>query len=158
MPNRSATDKGRGYVGSPPWHTVVKPGGTVTLHWTHLMPVSPGGLTVERRIMPGGLRWWTEISWHWFAPRCVPVSPVCFKIFKTTGAISRRSPVQHSLSQFNAVLAGVATVWSRLVHVSILNWIKLSSLFHCVVRGLGLVANHWTADSGIASPIPHQLE
>jgi len=41
---------------------------------------------------------------------CTPVRRVC--LIKPPG------PLQHSLSQFNAVLPGVATVWSRFVGVS----------------------------------------
>jgi len=35
------------------------------------------------------------------------------KKFETTGATSQGTPVQHGESRFNAVFAGVATVWSR---------------------------------------------
>ena len=65
--------------------------------------VSPDGLMVEIRFMPEELRWSPGISRCCFAAQYVPVSPGGFKIFDTTRATSR----------FNAVLAGVATVWSR---------------------------------------------
>ena len=35
--NRSSTGESRGYVGSPPWHTVAKPGVTVSSPWTQPM-------------------------------------------------------------------------------------------------------------------------
>jgi len=79
--------------------------------------VSPGGLTVEIRLMPEE-RWCPGKSRRCFAPRCVPVSPSCFKDFETTGTTSRWTPVQHAVSRFNAVLPGVATVWSRWAPVS----------------------------------------
>jgi len=53
--NRSLTGKSPGYVGSPPWHTVAKSGVTVIpqLDTAHRFAmVLPGGLTVERRVMP----------------------------------------------------------------------------------------------------------
>ena len=42
VPNRSSTGKSRGYAGSPPWHTVAKPGVTVSPLWTQLIPVYYG--------------------------------------------------------------------------------------------------------------------
>jgi len=75
--------------------------------------VSPGGLTVEIRFMPEEKRWCPGISRCCFAAQCVLVSPGGFKIHDTTGATSRWTPIQHDLSRFNAVLAGVATVWTH---------------------------------------------
>jgi len=80
--------------------------------------VSPGGLTVEIRFMPEELRRCPRISRCYFTAQCLPVSPGDFKCFETTGVISWWTPVQHDLSRFNAVLAGVATVWSRCSHRS----------------------------------------
>ena len=79
MPNCSSTGKSRGYAGSPPWHTVAKPGVTVSPPWTQLMPVcygfargsyggetvDVGGATVMPRNKPALFR--------------SPVSPACFK-------------------------------------------------------------------------------
>ena len=56
--------------------------------------VSPGGLTVEIRFLPEELRWCPGISRCCFATQCVPVSPGGLKIFETTGATSRRIPIQ----------------------------------------------------------------
>ena len=44
---------------------------------------------------------------------CTPVRPGCYKKIETTGTTSQRTPVKHSVSRFNAVLAGVATVWTE---------------------------------------------
>jgi len=56
--------------------------------------VSPGGLTVEIRFMPEELQWCPGISRRCFAPRCVPVSPGCFKNVETTGTTFRCIPIQ----------------------------------------------------------------
>jgi len=80
--------------------------------------VSPGGLTLVTRCMPEELRWCPGISRRWFAPRWIPVIPGCFKNFETTGITCRWTPIQHGVSRYNAVLAGVTTVWSRWAPVS----------------------------------------
>jgi hypothetical protein len=59
-PNRNSTGTGRGYVGTPPWHTVAKPGSypSSTLNSPCLLTtVSHGGLTVARRITPEEVRY-----------------------------------------------------------------------------------------------------
>jgi len=66
--------------------------------------VSLDGLTVEVRFMPEELRCRPGISWRCFAAWCVPV---VLKNLKPQGPL----PGEHGVSQFNVVLAGVATVW-----------------------------------------------
>jgi len=83
-----------------------------------LATVSSGGLTVEIRFMPEKLWWCPGISRRYVAARWVSVSPGGLKKIETTGATSRWTPVQHGVSRFNTVLAGVATVWSRWATVS----------------------------------------
>ena len=96
VPNRSSTGMSRGYVGSPPWHTVAKPGVTVSPPWTQLMPVL-------LRLHPVAIRWREGRSTVMPRNNSVlfrtSVRPDCFK---TTGATSRWSPVEHCLSRFNA--------------------------------------------------------
>jgi len=79
---RSTTGKSRGNAGSLPWHTVAKPGVTVSPPWTQLMPVCYGfarwsyGLDTvhagRATVMP-------QNKPVWF--RC-PVSPGGFKNFE----------------------------------------------------------------------------
>ena len=46
-----------------------------------------------------------------------PVSPGCFKHFKTTGDMSRFNTVQHGLSQISKIVHGAATVVTRFITV-----------------------------------------
>jgi len=108
----SSSDNSRRYVDAPPWHTVAKPG--VTVSYGGFTTVSPGGLTAEGRIMPEELRWFPGISRRCFAPRWVPI------VFKNTGDTSWWSLFQHGSSRFNAMFADIATAWSQLAPVSTL--------------------------------------
>jgi hypothetical protein len=72
--------------------------------------LSPSGFTVERRIVAEELRWCPGSPQNKPALGSLPVSPSCIKILNTTGATPWWSPVQHGLSQFNAVLPGVVKV------------------------------------------------
>ena len=84
--------------------------------WRHgcsrITPVSPrrrpGGDTVAPGVYHG----------IWQPSRLLPVSPGCFKHFKTTGDMSRFNTVQHGSSRISKVVHGAATVPPRLWHGS----------------------------------------
>ena len=84
--------------------------------WRHgcsrIAPVSPrrrpGGDTVAPGVFP---------VYHgiWQPSRFLPVSPGCFKHFKTTGDMSRFNTVQHGSSRISKVVHGAATVVTRFI-------------------------------------------
>ena len=84
--------------------------------WRHgcsrITPVSPrrrpGGDTVAPGVFP---------VYHgiWQPSRLLPVSPGCFKHFKTTGDMSRFNTVQHGSSRISKVVHGAATVVTRFI-------------------------------------------
>ena len=86
--------------------------------WRHgcsrITPVSPrrrpGGDTVAPGVFP---------VYHgiWQPSRLLPVSPGCFKHFKTTGDMSRFNTVQHGSSRISKVVHGAATVVTRFITV-----------------------------------------
>ena len=86
--------------------------------WRHgcsqIAPVSPrrrpGGDTVAPGVFP---------VYHgiWQLSRLLPVSPGCFKHFKTTGDMSRFNTVQHGSSRISKVVHGAATVVTRFITV-----------------------------------------
>ena len=86
--------------------------------WRHgcsrITPVSPrrrpGGDTVSPGVFP---------VYHgiWQPSRLLPVSPGCFKHFKTTGDMSRFNTVQHGSSRISKVVHGAATVVTRFITV-----------------------------------------
>ena len=62
------------------------------------------------RRLPGSSRYLTAF-------RLLPVSPCCFKHFKTTGDMSRFNTVQHASSRISKVVHGAATVVTRFITV-----------------------------------------
>jgi len=110
VPNPSSTGKSRGYTCSLPWHTVAKPEVTVSPPWTQIMPVC---YSFARWSYCGDT---VHAGRAMVMPRKKPVlfrSPVrpgkswrFKKIWNHRGHI-RLTPVQHGVSRFNAVSAGV---------------------------------------------------
>ena len=97
-------------------HRAVEPHGLS--RWRHgcsrIAPVSPrrrpGGDTVAPGVFP-------VYHGNWQPSRLFPVSPGCFKHFKTTGDMSRFNTVQHGSSRISKVVHGAATVVTRFITV-----------------------------------------
>ena len=88
-------------------------------------------ITVETRMFPdcAGITL-TPSRWRHGCPRLImvfdslpgysrllPVSPGCFKHFKTTGDMSRFNTVKHGSSRISKVVNGAATVVTRFITV-----------------------------------------
>jgi len=128
VPNRSSTGKSRGYAGSPPWHTVVEPGVTISPPWTQLMPVcygftrwSYGGDTVHARratVMPRSKP----------ALFCSPVRPWGYGVVPVgPGVHTVATPGLKSVTVWTR-LNGVDKWHSVIILVISLNWLEYISI------------------------------
>ena len=73
----------------------------------------PDAVPVETRLLPA----YSGIHGIWQPSRLLPVSPGCFKHFKTAGDMSRFNTVQHGSSRIAKVVHGTATVVTRFITV-----------------------------------------
>ena len=84
------------------WNRTVYHGGDTDV--PGLRRYRPDAVPMETRLLPA-------------SSRLLPVSPSCFKHFKTTGDMSRFNKVQHGSSRISKVVHGAVTVVTRFITV-----------------------------------------